>query len=260
MPAPVGLATASHGGVEDKGQVGQDGGDPHEDEHLDANVGLDVELALGGQGDLGGHADDGCDDGGHADEDAGNGGDDGDGDGEPAGAHDERGGQHEDKVDDGAGGEEGVHDLRAELEQLQDGSNLGGQGDGGAGEQLAHEDLDGVEPIKGLGLGAKRDALAVVPLTVAPEADLVEVVQAQATGDRVQQARVGDGDGDDLADVELEEVDVVEDGVDVRVAEGDEDEEREGDEVEGHGHEGRVAAGWGDDGGHGGVFFFLSSL
>jgi hypothetical protein len=51
-----------------------------------------------------------------------------------------------------------------------------------------------------------------VPLAKVPEADLVEVVQADGLGDAVDQGGVGDGRGDDVGQVELEEVDCREDG------------------------------------------------
>lgn len=66
-------------------------------------------------------------------------------------------------------------------------------------------------------------------------------MQAQAARDRVEQVVVVDLDGDDVGDVELEEVDAAEDAAGARVANADEDEEWNGDEVEGGGHEGRVA-------------------
>ena len=294
---PLGPAAASHGGVKNKGDEGADGRDPDKDHHLDADLGLDVELVLGREGELGREADGGGDDSGDADEDGGDEGDDGDGQGEPPGADDERGGEHEAEVYDGAGREEGVHDAGADSEELQDGVDLGGQGDGGAGEQLRHQHLYRVEPVEGLGFRAKRDApvimlvtftclffsrlssfflpmppeptkgnrptlstghtpysvlpsllllgfysLIVVALTEIPKPNLVKVVQTQTPGHRIEELRVGDGDGYDLGDVKLEEVYVVEDAVDVGVADGDEDKERQGEEVEDAAGEGRVAA------------------
>jgi hypothetical protein len=69
-----------------------------------------------------------------------------------------------------------------------------------------------------------------------PEADLVEVVQPDGLGDGVDEARVGDGRGDDVGEVELEEVEVSEDRTGVGVA----DEDLEQDESSGcHGIEAR---------------------
>ena len=42
------------------------------------------------------------------------------------------------------------------------------------------------------------DTLAVVTLTEAPEADLVEVVETDGTSDGVEEDRIGDGGGDDI--------------------------------------------------------------
>jgi hypothetical protein len=45
--------------------------------------------------------------------------------------------------------------LRGDAQDGEDGDDLRGQGDGGAGEELVHEDLDGVEPVEGLWGGAE---------------------------------------------------------------------------------------------------------
>ena len=66
-------------------------------------------------------------------------------------------------------------------------------------------------------------------------------METQATGDRVQQLRVGHRDGDDLGDIELEKVDVVERAVDARVANADENQERDRNEVAHSRGYGRVA-------------------
>lgn len=68
-------------------------------------------------------------------------------------------------------------------------------------------------------------------------------METQAAGHRVQQLGVVDGDGDDVGDIELEEVDLVQGAVDVGVADEDEDEEWQGDEVEDGGDDGGVAPG-----------------
>lgn len=152
--------------MEDEGQVGEDGGYPHEDEHLDADVGTDVELVLGGEGNLGGEADRGRDDGGDGDEDGGDGANEREGEAEPAGAQDQGRGQHEDKVDDGGGREEDVHDAGAQLEEVEDGGHLGRESDTGAREELPDEHLDWVEPVEGLWLGAIRDASVITRVEV----------------------------------------------------------------------------------------------
>lgn len=64
------LAAAAHCGMEQECQVGTEGPDPHECKHLRANVRLDVQLVLGREGNLGGDADDGGDDGCNGEDDA----------------------------------------------------------------------------------------------------------------------------------------------------------------------------------------------
>lgn len=141
-----------------KGKVGGQRGDPHKDKHLAANVAVNIQLVLGGEGNLGGDADDGGDDGGDGEDEASDEADEGRAQAEPARLEDQRGQEQQDAVEDGAGHEEGVHDLRADAQQRQDGDDLGGQGDAGAGQELADEDLDGVEPEEGFRRGAERDA------------------------------------------------------------------------------------------------------
>lgn len=226
--------------MEEEGDDSEDGRDPHEDEHLDANLGGDVELVLRGEGDLGGDADGSGDDGGDADEQAGDECEDGEAEGEPASVESEGAQEHEDEVEDGAGGKEGVHDLGSQSEELQDGGDGSGEGDFGAGEKFADENFDRVEPVEGLGIGAMRDApnwrrlsvlsveeysgmkmsvLIVVAFTEVPQSNLIKVMETQATSYRVQKIGVCDGDGDNLRDIELEEVDVIESLVDVGVSE-----------------------------------------
>lgn len=54
-----------------------------------------------------------------------------------------------------------------------------------------------------------------------PEADLVEIVEADGLGDGVDKARVGDRGGDDVGEVELEEVEASEHGTVGGVADED---------------------------------------
>lgn len=153
-------AAATHGGVQQEGDVGEDGGDPHEGEHLDANVGGDVQLVLRRQRNLGSKADDRGNDGCDGDERASNGAQEGQGQTPPSRADDE--GREEDhaQVDANTGDEEAVHDLGANLEEFQDGDGLLWQCDLGAGEQLTNQHFDGIEPEPLLWLGAKGDTSA----------------------------------------------------------------------------------------------------
>lgn len=141
--------------MQQESKVRRQGGDPHESKHLGADIALDVELILRREGNLGGHADDGGDDCGHGEDDAGHAADEGGEEAEPASSEDERRGEQEDEVEDDAGHEEGVHDLGSDAEEGEDGDDFGGEGDFGAGEEFAHEDLDGIEPEEGLWGGAE---------------------------------------------------------------------------------------------------------
>lgn len=60
----------------------------------------------------------------------------------------------------------------------------------------------------------------------------------------IEELGVGDVDGNDVWDVEFEEVEVVEDVVDVGVFDEDEDEEGNCEEVEDGGDDGGVLMGW----------------
>lgn len=151
------LAAAAHGGVEQEGKVCGQGSNPHKGKHFDADVGLDVELVLGREGNLGGDADDGGDDGGDGEDETREAAEQGEEQREPPRPHDQRRAQQQHEVDDGAGHEEGVHDLGSDFEQPQDGQDLGGQGNLGAGEKLADENLDWVEPVECPGRRAIRD-------------------------------------------------------------------------------------------------------
>lgn len=144
--------------MDDEGNVCQDGGNPHKGKHVDTNVSFDVELVLGGQGDLGGNGDDGGNDGGDCDEDGADDANEGECQREPACADDEGTRKDEDKVEHGAGHEEAIHDLGADFQQVENGGDLGRQGNLGAGKKLADEDLDWVEPVKLFWFGAVCNA------------------------------------------------------------------------------------------------------
>jgi len=113
----------------EESEYGECSGDPHKDEHLDANVGFDVELAntLGGISEY--------------DEDGGskNRGDccqksseeckDEDEESDPSRVDRQRCKKDHDEVEDGAGEKEAEHPLRGGLEDVEDGSDFGGQSD-----------------------------------------------------------------------------------------------------------------------------------
>jgi len=70
---------------------------------------------------------------------------------------------------------------------------------------------------------AGGDANVVEALTEVPEADLVEVVEADGAGNGVDEHGVWYGAGDDVGEADLEEVDATEDGARIEVADADED-------------------------------------
>lgn len=67
----------------------------------------------------------------------------------------------------------------------------------------------------------ERDILVHVTLAKIPQADLIKVVQPDGLGDAVDEARIGHRGRDDVGQVELEEVDALEDGFWVGVADED---------------------------------------
>jgi hypothetical protein len=110
--------------VQNKGDVSQHGPNPHECKHLDANNGIDIKLVLRSQGNLGSDAESSGNGGGNGEQDGGYQGKEGDKGGKETGADDEGRGAQEDEVENGAGHEEGVHDLRADAEKGEDGVDL----------------------------------------------------------------------------------------------------------------------------------------
>lgn len=52
------------------------------------------------------------------------------------------------------------------------------------------------------------DALAVVALAEIPQADLVEIVQPNGAGDRVDEDGIGDRERDNVGEINLEEIGV----------------------------------------------------
>lgn len=71
------------------------------------------------------------------------------------GAEDGKGREKEgEEGEDYAEEEEDEHYVGGDLDQAQDGEDVGGEGDCGAGEELGEEDLDGVEVVEGHGFAA----------------------------------------------------------------------------------------------------------
>lgn len=63
-----------------------------------------------------------------------------------------------------------------------------------------------VEPVQRLGLGAMRDTLIVIPFAEIPQPNLIEVVQPDRSRNTVDEEGIGDGDGDDMRQIEFHEI------------------------------------------------------
>jgi hypothetical protein len=72
--------------------------------------------------------------------------------------------------------------------------------------------------------GDKWTIHIVISLAKVPHPNLVEVMQTQAPSYRVEQARICHGDGNNLGDIEFEEIRVSKDGFVVRIADESENE------------------------------------
>ncbi|QSZ31784.1 hypothetical protein DSL72_001353 [Monilinia vaccinii-corymbosi] len=216
---PPRRATAAHGHVDEPGEDRARGADPHKRKHLMANRGADIQAGLRRDDVAEDDEHDGGDDGGRRGQQGGDEGPDGVGARDPARVDGAEGEEDVDEVHDGPGDEEAEHDPAGDADQAEDLVDLGGERDGGAGEELVEQDLDGVEPVESRGLGAEGDAVGVVAFAEVPEADLVEVVEAEGAGERVGERDGGpDGCGDDVGEVETEEPGFSEDGAVVRIA------------------------------------------
>lgn len=102
--------------------------------------------------------------------------------------------------------------------QFQDIRNLCGESDGGACQELVEQDLHRVEPVEWFGVGAVCDSLIVVAFAEVPEADLIEIVEAEGAGEGIDELDVICRGGDDVGEVEGVEVGVADDGLVVDVA------------------------------------------
>jgi hypothetical protein len=61
-------------------------------------------------------------------------------------------------------------------------------------------------PVEGSGCGATCDSLIVITFTKVPEANLVEIVETDGAGSGIYEDRVGNAGGDDVSEVDGEEV------------------------------------------------------
>lgn len=100
---------------------------------------------------------------------------------------------------------------------------------GSASKQLTLYYSHWVKPVQCLCWRALRDSLVVVALAVVPQADLVEVVQAERSCNAVDQRGVWYARRDDICEVESDEVPV---NGRLGVSDFDENEEDDGEEEE----------------------------
>jgi len=102
---------------------------------------------------------------------------------------------------------------------------------GCAGKQLIENDGDRVEPVECLGRGTVRYTLSIVTLAEVPQPNLVKVMETKSLGDRVDDTRVWYRLGDDVCQVEFDEVDALFDATALGcVPNLDQDHEDNGDE------------------------------
>lgn len=76
----------------------------------------------------------------------------------------------------------------------------------GASKQLVQHDLNGIEPIHRPRPAAIRDLVSIA-LAEVPKSDLVEIMQSQSPCNAIDQNRIWHGAGNNMAQVQLDEVD-----------------------------------------------------
>lgn len=87
-----------------------------------------------------------------------------------------------------------------------------------------------IEPVKSLRFGAIGDALTIVTLAETPETNAVEVVQTDSLGNGVDNGGIGNRFGEDVRQVDVDEVDAGLDASSASAADLDEDQEDDGQE------------------------------
>ncbi|TGO11002.1 hypothetical protein BTUL_0119g00020 [Botrytis tulipae] len=117
------------------------------------------------------------------------------------------------------GDEETKHDVTSDADETEDIVDFSGESNGCAGEKFIEEDIDGVEPVEFLGGGASGDAFIIVAFAEIPEADLVEIVEAEGSGERVLECdAAADGFGNYVCEIESEEPGIADDSTVVYIA------------------------------------------
>jgi hypothetical protein len=164
--------------------------DPHEHKHLRPKPRTDVQALLTCNDVLEDNEHNRCDNGGSSSEQSGYECPDGEGERPPPRIQYNWSQKDVDEIHTHARQEEAKHKMARNLDQVQNVVDFSWQGDGSAGQQFVEQDLDGVEPVQGLRGRAVRYPFVVVAFAEVPEADLVEVVQAQGAGEGVDERDV----------------------------------------------------------------------
>ena len=99
--------------------------------------------------------------------------------------------------------------------------------------------MHGIEPVECSWFATGGDSFIIIAFTKIPQSHLVKVVQPDRACQAVDQLRVGCAGRYDVAEIDLEEVDVSEDVVVGDIADVDKDEEDEADEEEEGGENGK---------------------
>jgi hypothetical protein len=89
--------------------------------------------------------------------------------------------------------------MRGEFNDVQNVIDIRRQSNGGSGEKLIKKNFDGVEPVEGFWCGAVCDSFIVVAFAEAPETNLVKIVEAEGSCERVHELNGSTGgSGDDI--------------------------------------------------------------
>ncbi len=152
---------------------------PHESKHVHPQTRADIQSGLAGDHVPENDEHSRRNDGRGRSQQRSNEGPDGDREAPPAGEEHDGRDEDGDEVHAHACQKEAEHEMAREPDQAQDVVDICGEGDGCPGQQFVEKDLDGIEPVESGGFRAIDDALGVVALAEIPEADLVEIVEAE---------------------------------------------------------------------------------
>lgn len=89
--------------------------------------------------------------------------------------------------------------MRRGFYEVQNVIDIRRQSNGGSGEKLIEKNFDGIEPVEGFWCGAVCDSFIVVAFAEVPETNLVEIVEAEGSCERVHELNRSTGrSGDDI--------------------------------------------------------------